>query len=102
VTPLLARTMLMLGQPEKVTKSWPSVQLTTPEAKADLQTSVGQAYLMQGKPEQAAGGLCGGAGGAAGLCAGTARRGAAESRPRRPAGGFGLLDSALEKLAQAV
>jgi uncharacterized protein HemY len=57
VTPLLARTMLMLGQPEKVTEELAKAQLTTPEAKADLQTSVGQAYLMQGKEEQAAGGL---------------------------------------------
>jgi len=53
VTPLLARTLLMLGQAEKVTNELAKVQLTTAEAKADLLTSVGQAYLMQDKPKEA-------------------------------------------------
>ena len=53
VTPLLARTLLMLGQAEKVTNELAKAQLTTAEAKADLLSSVGQAYLMQDKPKEA-------------------------------------------------
>ncbi len=53
VTPLLARTQLMLGQPKKVTDELAKVQLTSPESKADLQSTVGQAYLMTGKIEAA-------------------------------------------------
>jgi putative PEP-CTERM system TPR-repeat lipoprotein len=53
VIPLLARILLMLGQPEKVSNELAKASLTTAEAKASLQTSIGQAYLMQGKPEQA-------------------------------------------------
>ncbi|MFZ4535511.1 XrtA/PEP-CTERM system TPR-repeat protein PrsT [Propionivibrio sp.] len=53
VTPLLARTQLMLGQPKKIIDDLSKVQLNSPESKADLQTTVGQAYLMTGKPEAA-------------------------------------------------
>lgn len=53
VVPLLARTLLMLGQPEKVTGELAKAELTTPAAKSALQTSIGQAYVMQGKPDQA-------------------------------------------------
>jgi putative PEP-CTERM system TPR-repeat lipoprotein len=53
VTPILARAMLMLGQSKKITDDLGKAQLTSPESKADLQTTVGQAYLMQGKPEAA-------------------------------------------------
>jgi putative PEP-CTERM system TPR-repeat lipoprotein len=53
VTPLLARSMLALGQADKVTGEMASVELSTPQAKADLQTSLAMAYLMQNKPEQA-------------------------------------------------
>ncbi|WP_294250213.1 XrtA/PEP-CTERM system TPR-repeat protein PrsT [Propionivibrio sp.] len=51
VIPLLARAQLMLGQPKKVTDELAKVQLTLPESKADLQASMGQAYLMLGKIE---------------------------------------------------
>ncbi|EXI78345.1 MAG: tetratricopeptide repeat protein [Candidatus Accumulibacter appositus] len=53
VTPLLARSMLALGQADKVIGEMASVELSTPQAKADLQTSLAMAYLMQNKPEQA-------------------------------------------------
>lgn len=53
VTPLLARAMLALGQPDKVVKDMGKAELSSPEAKADLQTVLGQAYLMQGKPDLA-------------------------------------------------
>ena len=53
VTPLLARSMLALGQADKVTGEMASAELSTAQAKADLQTSLAMAYLMQNKPEQA-------------------------------------------------
>lgn len=49
VVPLLARTQLMLGQPKKVTEDLAKVQLKSPESKADLLVTTGQAYLMLGK-----------------------------------------------------
>lgn len=49
VTPLLARTQLMLGQTRKITDELAKVRLTSPESTADLQTTVGQAYLMMNK-----------------------------------------------------
>ncbi|EXI68014.1 MAG: tetratricopeptide repeat protein [Candidatus Accumulibacter adjunctus] len=53
ITPLLARTLLMMGQADKVIKDLANAPLATAEARADLQTSIGQAYLLQDKPQQA-------------------------------------------------
>ena len=53
VTPLLARSMLALGQAHELTEQMGKTELSSPAAKADLQTSLGQAYLMQDKPELA-------------------------------------------------
>jgi putative PEP-CTERM system TPR-repeat lipoprotein len=53
VTPLLARSMLMRGQADKVIKEFGKAELSSPEARADLQTALGQAYLMQSKPDLA-------------------------------------------------
>ena len=53
VTPLLAKTQLMLGQAKKVIDDLSKVQLTSPEGKAELQATVGQAYLMTGKIDAA-------------------------------------------------
>lgn len=53
VVPLLARAQLMQGQAKKITDEFSSIQLTSPESKADLQTTVGHAYLMMGKIESA-------------------------------------------------
>lgn len=53
VIPLLARATLLLGHPEQVTDELAKVELQTPGAKAELLSFVGQAYLMQGKKEQA-------------------------------------------------
>jgi len=53
VVPLLARAQLLLGQPKKVIDEFSSTPLIAPEAKADLQTSIGQAYLMLGKVDDA-------------------------------------------------
>lgn len=53
LTPLLARTELMLGNVKKVTDELAKVQLGSAESNADLQTTVGQAWLVAGKPEAA-------------------------------------------------
>ncbi|WP_300338850.1 XrtA/PEP-CTERM system TPR-repeat protein PrsT [Accumulibacter sp.] len=53
VTPLLARTMLALGQAKKVTDELAKSDLSTPAAVADLKTTVAQAYLAQGKADLA-------------------------------------------------
>ena len=53
VTPLLAHTLLVLGQPKKVTDDFAKIQLTSPESKADLDTTVGHAYLALGKLDEA-------------------------------------------------
>lgn len=52
VVPLLARTLLALGQPGKVTDELAKEVPTTPEAKADLEVSIGQAHLMNGQVER--------------------------------------------------
>ena len=53
VMPLLARAQLLLGQPKKVIDDFSGTQLSSTEAKADLQTSIGQAHLMLGKVDDA-------------------------------------------------
>lgn len=53
VTPLLARSQLMLGQSKKIIDDFAKVQLTSPESRADLQITLAQAYLMTGKLEAA-------------------------------------------------
>ena len=53
LVPLMAKTMLMLGQIQKITDDLAKTELTTPEGKADLQATVGQAYLMAGKVDAA-------------------------------------------------
>ena len=50
---MLARTLLLLGQPDKVTKELAKVELSSPEARAEMQTALAQAYLMQGKNDLA-------------------------------------------------
>ena len=51
--PLQARTMLLLGQSTKVVDDFSKVQLSSPESKADLQTTIGRAYLALGKVDAA-------------------------------------------------
>ncbi|GHU29396.1 hypothetical protein AGMMS50256_14190 [Betaproteobacteria bacterium] len=55
VVPLQARAQLLLGQSKKVIDNFGQTQLSTPEASAELQTTLGNAYLSQGKPDTAAG-----------------------------------------------
>jgi putative PEP-CTERM system TPR-repeat lipoprotein len=51
VVPLLAQVMLELGQAQKVVSEFSQVQLTAPEAKARLLTTLGTAQLVLGKVE---------------------------------------------------
>ncbi len=51
--PLQARTLLLLGQTKKIVDDLSKVQLNSAEGKADLQTTLGRAYLAQGKPDAA-------------------------------------------------
>lgn len=53
VVPVLARAALMLHESEKVIKDLAKIELTGSEAKADLQTTVGHAYMLQGKTDLA-------------------------------------------------
>jgi len=53
LVPLMARTLLMLGQTQKITDELAKTQLTAPDSKADLLTTVGQAYLVAGKVDAA-------------------------------------------------
>jgi putative PEP-CTERM system TPR-repeat lipoprotein len=50
VLPLQARAMLLLGQPRKVIDDFSGRQLADPDSMAELQTTVGNAYLMQNDP----------------------------------------------------
>ncbi|HPT49042.1 MAG TPA: PEP-CTERM system TPR-repeat protein PrsT [Accumulibacter sp.] len=54
VTPVLARALLMLGHADQVTNDLAKVELSSSDARAELQTVIGQAYLTQGKVEPAA------------------------------------------------
>ena len=53
LVPLQARTLLLLGQTKKIVEELAKAPLSSAEAKADLQTSVGRAYLAQGNPDAA-------------------------------------------------
>ena len=53
LVPLMARALLMLGQTQKITDELAKAEVSTPESKADLQATVGQAYLMAGKVDAA-------------------------------------------------
>lgn len=51
--PVQARVMLVLGKPEKVIDDFGKAQLSTPESRADLQATLGNAYLALGKADDA-------------------------------------------------
>lgn len=53
VTPLLAHAQLLLGQNKKIVDELAKIPMSTPESKADLQSSVGLAYLMLGRVDAA-------------------------------------------------
>ncbi|MDR1935650.1 MAG: PEP-CTERM system TPR-repeat protein PrsT, partial [Candidatus Accumulibacter sp.] len=51
--PLQARSLLLLGQPRKVIDDFGGIELSSPESRADLQTTVGNAYLALNNLEAA-------------------------------------------------
>ena len=53
VVPLLARAMLLLGEGAKVLTQYGELRLKTPEAAAELATSVATAHLLAGDSDQA-------------------------------------------------
>ena len=53
VVPPLARTLLLEGEFKKITEEVGKVDLAAPEARADLQTTIGQAQLALGNAEAA-------------------------------------------------
>lgn len=57
VVPLLAHTMLLRGQTKKLLDEFSRSELGAPESKADLQATLGQAYLMQGNKAAAEAGF---------------------------------------------
>ncbi|GHU05561.1 hypothetical protein FACS1894158_08750 [Betaproteobacteria bacterium] len=97
VVPLQARASLLLGQAKKVIDDFGKTQLSTPEASADLQTTLGNAYLAQGRPDTAAGAFAAALSSVSGY--GPALLGQARINMSRGdiAGAVALLDSVLEK-----
>lgn len=55
LVPLQAKALLALGQTKKVVDDLAKTQLTSPDSTADLQTTVGRAYIAMGKPDAAKG-----------------------------------------------
>lgn len=53
VVPSLAKAMLAQGQAKKLIEEFAGINLTQPQAKANLQMSLASAYAMQGKPDLA-------------------------------------------------
>ena len=53
VLPVLVKSQLLQGQPEKVVRAVQAAQLKSPAANAELQTLLGIAYFGQGKSEEA-------------------------------------------------
>lgn len=53
VSPVLARALLAQGQAKKVVDEFAKVSLTEPEARANLKTTLGQAYAVQGNADAA-------------------------------------------------
>ena len=51
--PLQAKGMLMLGQTRKIIDDFGTTQLSSPENQADLQTTIGNAYLVENKLDAA-------------------------------------------------
>jgi cellulose synthase operon protein C len=53
VVPLLAQALLSIGQGKKVISDFQKVELTSPEAKADLQTAIAMAQASSGQIDKA-------------------------------------------------
>jgi putative PEP-CTERM system TPR-repeat lipoprotein len=97
VLPLQARAMLLLGQSKKVIDDFARKQLTDPASMADLQTTVGNAYLMQNDPDAARGVFDAALATAPGYAPALLGQARIKASGRDVSGAVALLDSALEK-----
>ena len=95
--PLRARTLLMLGQAQKVIDELAKTELTTPEGKADLLASVGQAYLMTGKTDAAQAAFDASIAAVPGYSQALIGQAKIKAGKRDFPGALALLDSSLEK-----
>ncbi|MFT3847224.1 MAG: PEP-CTERM system TPR-repeat protein PrsT [Propionivibrio sp.] len=97
LVPLMARTQLVLGQPQKITNELAKVELTTPESKADLQSTIGQAYLMMGKTAEAQAAFDAAIAAVPGYSQALIGQARIKASNRDLPGALALLDSSLEK-----
>ena len=87
----------MLGQTKKVTDELGKTELTTPEGKADLQSSVGQAYLMEGKVDAAEAAFAAATAAVPGYSQALIGQARIRAGKRDLQGAMSLLDATLEK-----
>lgn len=97
VTPLLANVLLMVGQPKKIIDDLAKVEMSSPESKADLQTTVGYAYLATGKADAAQSAFGAALSAVPGYPPAIVAQARVKAGNRDFSGALALLDSALEK-----
>lgn len=97
LVPLMARTLLMLGQTQKITDELAKTELTTPESKAELQTIIGQAYLTTGKVDAAQAAFDAAIAALPGYGEALIGQARIKASKRDLSGAMALLDSSLEK-----
>lgn len=95
--PLQAQTLLLLGQTKKVVEDLSKTQLSSAESNADLQTTVGRAYLAQGKPDSAKGAFDAALAAVPDYAPALFGQARIKASSRDLAGAMALLDSTLEK-----
>jgi putative PEP-CTERM system TPR-repeat lipoprotein len=97
LVPLQARVLLQLGQAKKVVDEFGKMQLSSPESRAELQTTLGNAYLVQGKPDAAKQAFDAALSAVADYGPAVFGQARLKVAGRDVAGAMALLDSALEK-----
>jgi putative PEP-CTERM system TPR-repeat lipoprotein len=97
VLPLQARVTLLLGQPRKVIDDFAGKRLTDPVSTAELQTTVGNAYLMQNDPAKAQEFFAAAISTAPGYAPPLVGEARIKAARRDVRGALALVDSALEK-----
>ena len=97
LVPLQARALLSLGQAKKVVDDLAKVQLTSAESTADLQTTVGRAHLVLGKPDAALAAFNAAASAVPGYGPAVFGQARIKAASRDLPGALALLDAVLEK-----
>ena len=97
LVPLQARTLLLMGQAKKVIDELGKVELSSADAKADLQTSVGRAHLTTGKVDSAQAAFAAAVAAVPGYGPALIGQARIKAASRDLPGALALLDSALEK-----